>query len=311
MDTRKKTNARKISPHSSSFTSVQADMLQRKCTCGKDAVSGGECEDCRKKRGETLQRTSVSTAPTSGVPPIVQDVLQSSGHTLDPATRASMESHFDHDFSSVQIHTDAKAAASAQAVNAQAYTVGRDVVFGPGKYVPETSEGKQLLAHELTHVLQQSNGLQGELAMSQPGNPYEQEADRASLAMSQNIPTSISQQMGLGLMRQLEESGKAEPKGEDWETRKRREIANEVKTKVSALIKSTYGGDKKKAFDHFDANHDGSIDKNELINLLRAAGVESHIYASYSKIADGIIAEFDTNKNGKIEWSEFDAKMKS
>jgi len=301
MDTRKKPNARKTSTHSSSLTSVHADMLQRKCACGKDAVSSGECEDCRKKHGETVQRTAVNTAPASGIPPIVHDVLQSSGQTLDPATRASMESHFDHDFSNVQVHTDPKAAASAQAVNAQAYTVGRDVVFGPGKYVPETSEGKRLLAHELTHVHQQSNGLQGELAMSQQGDPYEQEADRASLAMSQNIPTSISQ---------LEESGKAEPKGEDWETRKRREIGNEVQTKVSALIKSTYGGDKKKAFDHFDANHDGSIDKNELINLLRAAGVESHIYASYSKIADGIIAEFDTNKNGKIEWSEFDAKMK-
>ena len=308
MDKDKIANREKIAK--TMFTPLQKGLLQRKCACGKDAVSGGECEDCRKKRGETVQRTAVNNAPTSGVPPIVQDVLQSSGQTLDPATRTSMESHFDHDFSNVQVHTDAKAAESAQAVNAQAYTVGQDVVFGSGKYAPGTSEGKRLLAHELIHVLQQSNGLQGELTMNRPGDPYEQEADRASLAMSQDTPTSISQQTSLGLMRESEGSGKAEPKEETFAERKRREIAAEVKTKVTALIKSAYGGDNKKAFDHFDANHDGSIDKDELITLLKAAGVESHIYASYSKIADGIIGEYDTNKNGKIEWNEFEAKMK-
>jgi Domain of unknown function (DUF4157) len=67
-----------------------------------------------------------------------------------------MEGHFDHDFSAVRVHTDARAAASALAVNALAYTVGRDVVFGAGEFSPQTSAGEHLLAHELAHVVQQS-----------------------------------------------------------------------------------------------------------------------------------------------------------
>ena len=70
--------------------------------------------------------------------------------------RAVMEPRFGHDFSQVRVHTGGRAAESAQAVNALAYTVGQDVVFGAGQYAPEMGTGKQLLAHELTHVLQQA-----------------------------------------------------------------------------------------------------------------------------------------------------------
>jgi hypothetical protein len=91
------------------------------------------------------------------VPPIVQDALRSTGQPLDPATRAFMEPRFGHDFSHVRVHTDARAAESAQAVNALAYTVGPDVVFGAGQYAPHSREGQRLLAHELTHVVQQGS----------------------------------------------------------------------------------------------------------------------------------------------------------
>lgn len=67
-----------------------------------------------------------------------------------------MESRFGHDFSNVQVHTDRRAAESAQAVDARAYTVGSHIVFGPGRYAPETDSGQRLIAHELTHVIQQS-----------------------------------------------------------------------------------------------------------------------------------------------------------
>ena len=70
-----------------------------------------------------------------------------------------MESRFGHDFSRVRVHTDARATDSALAVNAQAYTVGRDVVFGVGEYAPGAHTGKSLLAHELTHVVQQRTSL--------------------------------------------------------------------------------------------------------------------------------------------------------
>lgn len=66
-----------------------------------------------------------------------------------------MEPRFGHDFSQVRVHTDAKAAESARAVNALAYTIGQDVFFGLGEYMPSEITGQRLLAHELTHVLQQ------------------------------------------------------------------------------------------------------------------------------------------------------------
>ena len=82
-------------------------------------------------------------------------VLHSQGQSLDTDTRIFMESRFGHDFSQVRVHTDANAAESARAVKALAYTAGRNVVFGAGQYAPESELGKQLLAHELTHVVQQ------------------------------------------------------------------------------------------------------------------------------------------------------------
>ncbi len=88
-------------------------------------------------------------------PPVVHDVLRAAGRPLDTPTRTFMEARFGHDFSRVRVHAGGRASASAQAVRAQAYTVGRNVVFGPGAYAPGTEAGRRLLAHELTHVVQQ------------------------------------------------------------------------------------------------------------------------------------------------------------
>lgn len=127
-------------------------LLQRKCACGNHTVAGGECAECGKKR---LQRKVANHTEPEIVPPIVHEVLRSPGQPLDPTTRAFMEPRFGHDLSRVRVHAYEKAAESARAVNALAYTVGRDLVFGTGQYVPETNEGKKLLAHELAHALQQ------------------------------------------------------------------------------------------------------------------------------------------------------------
>jgi len=82
--------------------------------------------------------------------------LKGGGQPFDPVTHAFFEPLFGSDFSQVRIHTDTRAAESARAVNARAFTVGKDVVFGAGQYAPGRSEGRRLLAHELTHVVQQS-----------------------------------------------------------------------------------------------------------------------------------------------------------
>ena len=84
---------------------------------------------------------------------------RSGGHSLPGHVRAYFEPRFGYDFSRVRIHTDSLAAETASSVNARAFTLGRDIVFGAGEYTPETTVGKRLLAHELTHVVQQRSAI--------------------------------------------------------------------------------------------------------------------------------------------------------
>lgn len=156
-------------------------VLQHKCACGNHTVAGGECEGCKSKKG-LLQRRPANESSASEVPPIVNEVLRSPGQPLDPATRAFMEPRFGQDFSGVRVHTDAKAAESARAVKALAYTVGRDVVFGGCQYEPWMERGRRLLVHELTHVVQQggdasSNRLPENLTVGEETTFYEREAE--------------------------------------------------------------------------------------------------------------------------------------
>lgn len=115
------------------------------------------CEEDEKLQRRT-QSPELGTQNDSLVPPIAHEVLRSPGRSLDAATRAFMEPRFGHDFSRVRVHTDARAAGSARSVNALAYTVGGNLVFGSGQYAPGTSAGAKLIAHELVHVLQQGSG---------------------------------------------------------------------------------------------------------------------------------------------------------
>lgn len=136
--------------------SGRTGILQRKCACGGATGPTGECESCRKKREKGLvQRKSLSSDFIGDVPTVVGEVLGATGRALDDPTRKTMESSFGQDFSRVRLHTDNRAAASARAIHALAYTVGHNIVFDSGQYAPHTLEGRQLLAHELTHVVQQ------------------------------------------------------------------------------------------------------------------------------------------------------------
>jgi hypothetical protein len=123
-------------------------------------------------------------------PPIVHEALRSPGQPLDVATCALMEPRFGHDFSRVRINVDAKAAESAQAIGARAYTVGRDIVFGAGQYAPRTSAGQRLLAHELTHVVQQNGravSLQRDDAESQEREKWRQNLKGRELPTARQI----------------------------------------------------------------------------------------------------------------------------
>jgi hypothetical protein len=158
-------------------------VLRRKCACGKHTTGGGECGECSKR--QTLQRRPTRANEEAGAreeaPEVVYETLRSPGHALDAGVRALMESRFGQDFSRVRVHTDANAAESARGINAHAYTVGRDIVFGSGQYKPETLAGRKLLAHELTHVVQQRHvpdaRPSGEIELGPADDHYEREAD--------------------------------------------------------------------------------------------------------------------------------------
>jgi uncharacterized protein DUF4157 len=120
-------------------------------------------------------------APQPAVaPPVVHDVLRSAGRPLDPPLREAMQAQLGHDFSRVRVHTDARAAESARAVGALAYTVGSEVVFAEGRFGPGTAEGRRLLTHELAHVVQQRDAgpRPGALPIAPANDPAEAEADR-------------------------------------------------------------------------------------------------------------------------------------
>ncbi len=190
----------------SSYSSINSRMLQRKCACGQHS-DGGECAECRQKK-QRIQRKSSNAVNLPTVPPIVNEVLRSSGQPLGVTTRSFMESRFGQDltqvrlrtaaapmrdglanadnafereadkvaegvtgilnpnsasirpspdFSRVRVHTEEQAADSAKAINARAFTVGNHIVFATGEYSPNSVSGQHLLAHELTHVVQQSS----------------------------------------------------------------------------------------------------------------------------------------------------------
>jgi hypothetical protein len=125
----------------------------------------------------------VTSRELEEVPDEVNEVLRAPGQPLDTETRAEMEPRFGHDFSNVRVHTDAAAAESAQAVDALAYTVGRDVVFDSGGFSPNTDGGRRLLAHELTHVTQAANEQPGSRITIGPSDSREEHAAERSEAV--------------------------------------------------------------------------------------------------------------------------------
>jgi len=169
---------------SSAFT------IQRKASC----ACGGGCPNCQAKSNDLkvsqpndaaeieadrvadqVLATPVSSAPGGSLPRIqrsaaqsadhgggaapasVKSALSGSGRPLEPSLRRDMEQRFGHEFSGVRVYSGAAAGQSAADMNANAYTIGQDIVFGAGKFEPGTQEGRRLIAHELTHVVQQGN----------------------------------------------------------------------------------------------------------------------------------------------------------
>jgi Domain of unknown function (DUF4157)/Lysine-specific metallo-endopeptidase len=174
---------------------VQGGVLQRKCACGNSASAAGTCAECQEKQEMRLQRKAAGSEAVREAPSIVREVLSSSGQPLDAETRSLMESRFRYDFSHVRIHTDTKASESANAINALAYTFGDNIVFGARHYSPKSKDGQRLLAHELTHVVQQ-NGAQflshKPTTIGLANDAAEQEADRNAAQLQTETPLKVS-----------------------------------------------------------------------------------------------------------------------
>lgn len=158
-------------------SSPQQPTIQRKCNCEGGGASCPACEEDEVEQAKGIHRKASSSF--NGDQSVHSDLPQSigSGQPLDSSTRGFMESRFGRDFRDVRVHTGAEAAQSARSIQARAYTFNRDVVFDSGAYAPQSAEGKKLLAHELTHVVQQSQ--------SSNGNRLQRSADATQTQQTQ------------------------------------------------------------------------------------------------------------------------------
>jgi hypothetical protein len=220
-----------------SFTPVQSRLLQRKCACGNHMVAGGECAECAQKKSGLQRKLAIgashdplereadrvadqvlaapghskvsgaslhiqryagqATGEVDTAPASVDRVLASSGRPLDPALQQDMGQRFGHDFSRVRVHSGGAAEQSARDVSANAYTVGHDVVFGAGRFMPETHEGRRLIAHELTHVVQQSgsSGIRvGQSDEKRSLSPISSALEARRPVMSSAVPVVLQRQ---------------------------------------------------------------------------------------------------------------------
>lgn len=199
--------------------------------CGSHTVAGGQCDNCKKKKYDLQRELRVGeandvfeqeadriadrvlAAPAGGrvntaplrvqrftgtpggdpvaAPPSVDRTLSASGHPLATPLRRDMEQRFGHDFSRVRVHSDSSAAKSAAEINANAYTVGPDVVFGAGRFRPGTHEGRRLLAHELTHVVQQRGG-DNSAVLHKQSNVIQRDVDEEGIETGEVTPTTTT-----------------------------------------------------------------------------------------------------------------------
>jgi hypothetical protein len=171
--------------------SQPGDLYEQEADLVADQVMATPAHHAVSGTPPRIQRFSgQSNGQPDAVPASVDQALASPGRPLDPALRQDMEQRFGHDFSRVQVHYGTVAERSAQEVNAHAYTVGHDIVFGAGQFAPRMPDGRRLIAHELAHVVQQTDG-----------------ENRAALRLSTAGTLVIQRDAAVGLRKKEEFSG--------------------------------------------------------------------------------------------------------
>ena len=183
--------------------------VQRCCSECEEEVHRQPMEE-EEEEEESLQAKKIP----GQTPKVTSDLherinsIRGGGQPLLASTRAFMEPRFGHDFSQVRIHTDVQAAETAQALHAKAYTMGREIVFRAGQYAPGTEEGRRLLAHELTHVVQQTSSRSKPVEISSRHRPHESEAEKFTSSTSRDRATNFGSNLSSPLLQRKEESFK-------------------------------------------------------------------------------------------------------
>ena len=180
-------------------------VLQRKCGCGQHMIAGGECTACNKQHGSHAHDGGRNSDAESGlsndVPPLVHSVLRTPGQPLDAKTRNFMEPRFGHDFSHVRVHADEHAAQSARAVDALAYTFQSHLVLDSQSLPKGSYAHQRLMAHELSHVVQQSRNHKPQAAGVSSDAAAEAHADNAAKHIMRGHRVSVGSTAANGLMR--------------------------------------------------------------------------------------------------------------
>ncbi|MBI9044440.1 MAG: DUF4157 domain-containing protein [Anaerolineaceae bacterium] len=157
------------------------------------------------------------------------------GQRLDNQVRTQMEPSLGANFGNVNVHTDAKADTLSRSLNARAFTSGQDVFFRQGAFNPGSSSGRELIAHELTHVVQQNGDkVQNKLSVNRPGDKYEQEADRVAAAVIQNEGQAAPSRTGAANMQRQDDEEEPQTKLESGVLQPQAEEDEETQTKLES-----------------------------------------------------------------------------
>ncbi|ACU39211.1 DUF4157 domain-containing protein [Actinosynnema mirum] len=190
-------------------------LLGRAVAAGRPEVLGaGGVLGLQRAVGNAGVASALEESVEPAESPVHEVVGSGRGAPLDAGVRADMEGRFGTSFADVRVHTDGAAHSSARSVNAQAYTVGSNIVFQSGGYDPGSAAGRHVLAHELTHVVQQRNGpvdgsdVGGGVRLSDPSDRFEREA-------SANADRLMAQPAGQPAVQRVEEEAPAEDVAEE------------------------------------------------------------------------------------------------
>ena len=181
------------------------DIYEQEADRIADQVLAVPSQDTVRDTPPPIQRLSGhSNGELDAAPASVGQTLASPGRPLEPTLRYDMEQRFGHNFSRVRVHSDAAAEQSARDVSANAYTVGSSIVFGAGRFAPGTTEGRRLIAHELTHVVQQSSTGRSRETLARQPDPNDKPAADPNIELARKLAKKLQEKKRDEVLKDIE-----------------------------------------------------------------------------------------------------------